>query len=66
MRAARPCSSSYAKRIVRDARLISFGSIVGQLFPGIDAELCSPSHFFLLVGELMPATNATHRMIAVA
>jgi tripartite ATP-independent transporter DctM subunit len=45
---------------------ISFGSIVGQLFHGIDAEALLAIPFFLLVGELMTAANVTHRMIALA
>jgi len=45
---------------------ISFASIVGQLFHGIDAEALLAIPFFLLVGELMTAANVTTRMIALA
>ncbi len=45
---------------------ISFASIVGQLFHGIDTEALLAIPFFLLVGELMTAGNVTIRMIALA
>ena len=45
---------------------ISFASIVGQLFHGIDAEALLAIPFFLLVGELMTAANVTTRMIRLA
>ncbi|MFL5109601.1 MAG: TRAP transporter large permease [Microvirga sp.] len=45
---------------------ISLGSIVGQLFHGIDSEALLAVPFFLLVGELMTAANVTHRMITLA
>jgi C4-dicarboxylate transporter, DctM subunit len=45
---------------------ISFGSIVGQMFHGIDAEALLAIPFFLLVGELMTAANVTTRMIVLA
>ena len=45
---------------------ISFASIVGQLFHGIDAEALLAIPFFLLVGELMTAGNVTIRMIRLA
>jgi C4-dicarboxylate transporter, DctM subunit len=45
---------------------ISFASIIGQLFHGIDAEALLAIPFFLLVGELMTAANVTTRMIALA
>lgn len=45
---------------------ISFASIVGQLFHGIDAEALLAIPFFLLVGELMTAANVTTRMIKLA
>src|ERR671912_237161 len=45
---------------------VSFASIVGQLFHGIDSEALLAVPFFLLVGELMTAANVTHRMITLA
>jgi C4-dicarboxylate transporter DctM subunit len=45
---------------------ISFASIVGQLFHGIDAEALLAIPFFLLVGELMTAGAVTNRMIVLA
>ena len=45
---------------------VSYGSIVGQLFHGIDAEALLAIPFFLLVGELMTAANVTTRMIVLA
>jgi tripartite ATP-independent transporter DctM subunit len=45
---------------------ISFASIVGQLFHGVDAEALLAIPFFLLVGELMTSANVTHRMIRLA
>jgi tripartite ATP-independent transporter DctM subunit len=45
---------------------ISFASIVGQLFHGIDSEALLAVPFFLLVGELMTSANVTHRMITLA
>ena len=45
---------------------ISFASIVGQLFHGIDAEALLAIPFFLLVGELMTAAAVTNRMIVLA
>ena len=45
---------------------VSFASIVGQLFHGIDAEALLAIPFFLLVGELMTAANVTTRMIILA
>jgi tripartite ATP-independent transporter DctM subunit len=45
---------------------ISFQSIIGQLFHGIDAETLLAIPFFLLVGELMTSSDVTHRMIRLA
>src|SRR6184192_3172871 len=45
---------------------ISFQSMVGQLFHGIDSETLLAVPFFLLVGELMSSGDVTHRMIRLA
>src|SRR5213593_4155954 len=45
---------------------ISFQSMIGQLFHGIDSETLLAVPFFLLVGELMSSANITHRMIDLA
>src|SRR3954452_1851790 len=45
---------------------ISLGSIVGQLFHGIDSEALLAVPFFLLVGELMTSANVTVRMITLS
>src|SRR5213080_586259 len=45
---------------------ISFQSMVGQMFHGIDAETLLAVPFFLLVGELMTSANVTHRMIRLS
>jgi tripartite ATP-independent transporter DctM subunit len=45
---------------------ISFASIIGQLFHGIDSEALLAVPFFLLVGELMTSAQVTHRMIVLA
>src|SRR5437899_1979736 len=45
---------------------ISFQSMVGQLFHGIDSETLLAIPFFLLVGELMSSANVVYRMIALA
>src|SRR5437879_4948208 len=45
---------------------ISFESMVGQLFHGIDSETLLAVPFFLLVGELMSSADVTHRMIRLA
>jgi len=45
---------------------VSFASIVGQLFHGVDAEALLAVPFFLLVGELMTSAQVTFRMIALA
>src|SRR6266446_10405045 len=45
---------------------ISFQSMVGQLFHGIDSETLLAVPFFLLVGELMSSADVVYRMIALA
>jgi C4-dicarboxylate transporter, DctM subunit len=45
---------------------VSFQSMVGQLFHGIDSETLLAIPFFLLVGELMSSANVVYRMIALA
>jgi tripartite ATP-independent transporter DctM subunit len=45
---------------------VSFASIVGQLFHGVDVEALLAVPFFLLVGELMTSANITYRMINLA
>jgi len=45
---------------------VSFQSIIGQLFHGIDAETLLAIPFFLLVGELMSSADVTQRMIRLA
>ncbi len=45
---------------------VSFQSMVGQLFHGIDAEALLAIPFFLLVGELMTSADVTNRMIRLA
>jgi C4-dicarboxylate transporter, DctM subunit len=45
---------------------ISFASMIGQLFHGIDSEALLAVPFFLLVGELMTSAQVTHRMIVLA
>jgi C4-dicarboxylate transporter, DctM subunit len=45
---------------------VSFPSIIGQLFHGIDSETLLAVPFFLLVGELMTSANVTHRMIRLS
>src|ERR671927_1019733 len=45
---------------------ISFQSMVGQLFHGIDSETLLAIPFFLLVGELMSSTEVAHRMIRLS
>jgi C4-dicarboxylate transporter DctM subunit len=45
---------------------ISFTSIIGQMFHGIDAETLLAIPFFLMVGELMTSANVTHRLIHLA
>src|SRR5690242_16603169 len=45
---------------------ISMQSMVGQLFHGIDSETLLAVPFFLLVGELMAASDAATRMIRLS
>jgi tripartite ATP-independent transporter DctM subunit len=45
---------------------ISFQSIIGQMFHGIDSETLLAIPFFLLVGELMTSSEVTRRMIRLA
>src|SRR6478609_10179922 len=45
---------------------ISMQSMVGQLFHGIDSETLLAVPFFLLVGELMAASDVATRMIRLA
>jgi C4-dicarboxylate transporter, DctM subunit len=45
---------------------ISFQSMIGQLFHGIDSETLLAIPFFLLVGELMSSAEVTARMIRLA
>ena len=45
---------------------ISFQSMIGQLFHGIDSEALLAVPFFLLVGELMSSANVVYRMIRLA
>jgi tripartite ATP-independent transporter DctM subunit len=45
---------------------VSFPSMIGQLFHGIDAETLLAVPFFLLVGELMTSADVTNRMIRLS
>src|SRR5262250_194414 len=45
---------------------VSFASMIGQMFHGIDSEALLAIPFFLLVGELMSSANVVYRMIALA
>src|SRR3989441_12884609 len=45
---------------------VSFPSMIGQMFHGIDSEALLAIPFFLLVGELMSSANVVYRMIALA
>ena len=45
---------------------VSMQSMVGQLFHGIDAETLLAVPFFLLVGELMAASDVVQRMIRLS
>ncbi|HKA63534.1 MAG TPA: TRAP transporter large permease [Methylomirabilota bacterium] len=45
---------------------VSFASIIGQLFHGIDSEALLAVPFFLLVGELMTSADVTQRMITLS
>ncbi len=45
---------------------VSFPSMIGQLFHGIDSETLLAVPFFLLVGELMTSADVTYRMIRLS
>ncbi len=45
---------------------VSFPSMIGQMFHGIDSEALLAVPFFLLVGELMSSADVTFRMIRLA
>ena len=45
---------------------VSFPSMIGQLFHGIDSEALLAVPFFLLVGELMTSADVTQRMIRLS
>lgn len=45
---------------------ISYQSMIGQMFHGIDAETLLAIPFFLMVGELMTSADVTQRMIRLA
>ncbi len=45
---------------------ISYQSMIGQMFHGIDAEALLAIPFFLLVGELMSSSDVTQRLIRLA
>ena len=45
---------------------ISFQSMIGQLFHGIDSETLLAIPFFLLAGDMMTAANITERLIRFA
>ena len=45
---------------------VSFASMIGQLFHGIDTEALLAVPFFLLVGELMTSADVTQRMIKLS
>ncbi len=45
---------------------VSFPSMIGQMFHGIDAEALLAIPFFLLVGELMTSADVTQRMIRLS
>src|SRR5882724_9779623 len=45
---------------------ISFQSMIGQMFHGIDSETLLAIPFFLLVGELMTSADVTARLIRLA
>lgn len=45
---------------------VSFQSMIGQMFHGIDAETLLAIPFFLLVGELMTSADVTQRLIKLA
>ncbi len=45
---------------------VSFQSMIGQMFHGIDSETLLAIPFFLLVGELMTSADVTQRLIRLA
>ncbi|MBI1773721.1 MAG: TRAP transporter large permease [Proteobacteria bacterium] len=45
---------------------ISYPSMIGQLFHGIDSEALLAVPFFLLVGELMTSADVTQRMVRLS
>jgi tripartite ATP-independent transporter DctM subunit len=45
---------------------VSFPSIIGQMFHGIDSEALLAVPFFLLVGELMTSAEVTQRMVVLS
>ena len=45
---------------------VSYQSMIGQMFHGIDSETLLAIPFFLLVGELMTSADVTQRMIRLA
>jgi tripartite ATP-independent transporter DctM subunit len=45
---------------------ISYQSMIGQMFHGIDSETLLAIPFFLMVGELMTSADVTQRMIRLA
>lgn len=45
---------------------VSYTSIIGQMFHGIDSETLLAIPFFLLVGELMTSADVTARLIRLA
>src|SRR5262245_56823929 len=45
---------------------VSFTSMIGQMFHGIDSETLLAIPFFLLVGELMTSADVTARLIRLA
>ncbi len=47
-------------------RPVSYQSMIGQMFHGIDSETLLAIPFFLLVGELMTSADVTQRLIRLA
>ena len=45
---------------------VSYQSMIGQMFHGIDSETLLAIPFFLLVGELMTSADVTQRLIRLA
>jgi C4-dicarboxylate transporter, DctM subunit len=45
---------------------VSYGSMIGQMFHGIDSEALLAIPFFLLVGELMSSADVVYLMIRLA